>query len=167
MGHAQQVVVEQLRRATAVPLRPRLLVATKLAYRLRSPYVEQRRRLGLHHHQRDAVDEQHKIGDDHTLVVICATSLVGSPDAELGGDDELVKAALRVGEVEEADGAGVPALRRVHHQGHTVGQVLVDPLVAGHARGVHVLQFEDDALGLLFRHPLVEPQQRPPQPPLQ
>ena len=65
VSHAQQVVVEQLRRAAAVPLRSRLLVATKLAYRLRSPYVEQRRRLGLLHYQRDAVDEQHNIWDDH------------------------------------------------------------------------------------------------------
>ena len=70
-------------------------------------------------------------------------------------------------EVEEADGAGGPPLRRIHRQGHAVGQVLVDGLVACHAGGVQVLQFEDDPVRLLLRHPLVETQQSGPQPPLQ
>ena len=46
-------------------------------------------------------------------------------------------------------------------EGHTVGQVLVDALVAGHACGINVLQLKDDTLRLLLGHPLVEPQQRP------
>ena len=70
-------------------------------------------------------------GDDHALVVVSAASLVASPYAELRCDDELVQAALRLVEVEEADGARVPAPRPVHGQGHPVGQVFVDRLVAG------------------------------------
>ena len=58
-------------------------------------------------------------------------------------------------EVEEADGAGVPALRCVYRQGHTVGQVFVDTLVASHTGGVDVLQVEDNTLRLFLRHPLV------------
>ncbi len=49
----------------------------------------------------------------------------------------------------------------------TVGQVLVDGLVAGHAGGIDVLQLEDDALGLRLRQLLVQPQQCLAQPPLQ
>ena len=49
----------------------------------------------------------------------------------------------------------------------TVGQVLVDGLVARHARGIDVLQLEDDALGLRLGQPLVQPQQCPVQLPLQ
>ncbi len=150
-----------------MPLRPRLLVAAELAHGLGLPYLQQRRRLGLHHHQGDAVDEQHEVGDDHALVVLRAAPLVAAPDAELGGDDELVEAALRVVEVEEADGARVPPARPVHGQGHPVGQVLVDGLVAGHAGGVDVLQIEDDPVRLRLGQPLVEPQQRPPQTPLE
>ena len=165
--------MEQLRRAVPVPLRPRLLVAPKLAHRLGPPHVQQRRRLGLHHHQRDAVDEQHEVGDDHPFVVFHAAPLTlslpvlspvegskGPADAELRGRHELVQAALRVVEVEESDGAGLPSPRPVHGEGHPVGQVLVDGLVAGHARRVDVLQVEDDALGLLLRHPLVQPHER-------
>ena len=70
-------------------------------------------------------------------------------------------------EVEEADGARAAASGRVQDQGHPIGQVLVDGLVAGHAGGVDMLQLEDDALGPLLRHPLVQPHQRPPQPTLQ
>ena len=86
------------------------------------------------------------------------------PHPELGGDHELVEAAFRVVEVEEADGAGVPAPGPVHGQGHTVGQVLVDRLVAGHAGGVDVLQLEDDPVGLGLGEPLIETQQGGPQP---
>ena len=150
-----------------MPLRSRLLVAAQLAHRLGLPYVQQRRRLGLHHHQGDAVDEQHKIGDDHSLVVLRSASLVASSYAELRCDDELVQAALRVVEVEEANGAGVPSPGTAHGQGHPVGQVLVDGLVVGNAGAVHVLKVEDDAAGLLLRHPLVEAQQRGPHPALQ
>ena len=165
--HAEQVVVEQLRRASPVPLRPCLLVAAQLSHRPVPPVVPEGRRLGFHHHQWDAVDEQHQVRDDHALVVLGAASFVAATDAELGGNHELVEAALRVVEVEEADDTGVPALRRVHRQGHAIGQILVDALVAGHARSVHVFQVEDDAVGLLLRDPLVQPQQCGAQPALE
>ena len=165
--HAEQVVVEQLRRSGPVPLRPGLLVAAKLPHCPVPPLILQRRRLGLHHYQWDAVNEQDQVRNNHGLVVLSAAPLVAATYAELGGDDELVEAALRVVEVEEADDAGVPALGRVHRQGHAVSQVLVDALVAGHARGVQVFQVEDDTVGLLLRHPLVQPQQCAPQPPFQ
>ena len=167
MGNAEQVVVEQLWRTRAAPLRPRLLVPPQLAHRLGLPDLQQRRRLRLHHHQRDAVDEDHEVGDDHALVVLHAAPLVAPADPELGGDDEIVEAALRVVEVEEARDARLPTPRSVDGEGHAVGQVLVDGLVSGHARRVHVLEPEDGPLGLLLRHPFVQPQQRPPQPALQ
>ena len=59
-------------------------------------------------------------------------------------------------EVEEADGAGPLASRTVNREGHAVGQVLVDSLVASHAQGVDMFELEDDAVGLRPRHPLVE-----------
>ena len=164
MSDAQQVVVEELGRPCSVPLRPRLLVAPELTHRLRFPHVQQRRRLRLHHHQRDAVDEEHKVGDDHPLVVIDAAPLVAPADAELRRDDELVEAALGAIEIEEAHDARLPPSPGVNDEGHAVGQVLVDPLVAGHAGSVDVLQLKDGALGLLIRHPLVEAEQRAPQP---
>ena len=43
----------------------------------------------------------------------------------------------------------------------------MDRLVAGHARGVDVLQLKDGSLRLLLRHPFVKPHQRGPQPALQ
>ena len=159
--------MEQLGRAGTVPLRPRLLVAPQLPHRLRFPDLHERRRLRFHHYQRDAVDEEHEVGDDHTLVVLGAAPLVASADAELGRNDKLVEAALRVIEVEEARDARSTATRFVDAEGHAVGEVLVDGLIAGHARDVHVLQREDGAVGLPLRHPLVEPQQRPLQPPSQ
>ena len=70
-------------------------------------------------------------------------------------------------EVKEADGARVSAARDVDAERHAVGQVLVNGLVASHAGGVDPLQLEDDPLGLLLRHPLVEPQQGAPEPCLQ
>ena len=70
-------------------------------------------------------------------------------------------------EVKEAHGARVPAPGPIHGQGHPVGQVLVDRLVAGHAGGIDVLQLEDDPVGLGLGQPLVETQQGGPQPPLQ
>ena len=70
VGDAEQVVVEQLGGAGAVPLGPGLLVAAELPHCLGLPHVLQRRRLGLHHHQRDAVDEQHQVGLDNPLVVL-------------------------------------------------------------------------------------------------
>ena len=143
MGDAKQVVVKQLRRAAPVPLRSRLLVAPQLAHRLGLPHVQQRRRLGLHHHQRDAVDEQRQVRFDDSLIILVTRAFVAPADTELRSHNELVEAALRVVEVEEADGAGIAAARPVHSQGHAVGQVLVDGLVAGHARGVDVLQVED------------------------
>ena len=157
MGHAHQVVVEQLRRAASLPLSPRLLVASQLPHGVRLPHVQKRRRLCLHHNQRDAVDEEYEIGDDHALVVFYAAPLVAPADSELRGDDVLVEAALRMFEVEEAHRGGLTTARRVHGQGHAVGQVLVDPPVAGHARLADVLDIEDHAVGLVLRHPLVEP----------
>ena len=59
---------------------------------------------------------------------------------------------------------GCPAARDVDAERHAVGQVLVNGLVASHAGGIHPLQLEDHPLGLLLRHPLVEPQQGAPEP---
>ena len=173
MAHAHQVVVEQLGGAGASPLGPRLLVAAQLAHRQGLPLVGQGGRLGLHNHQWDAVDEEHQIGDDHSLVVVrifpfgLSLSRAAPPYPELGSDHELVEPTLAVVEVEETGGAGVGATGDVHGHIHSVGEVLVDGLVAGHAHGVHMLQIEDDPLGLLLGHPLVEPQQRRLQPPLE
>ena len=152
--------MEQIRRSGSVPLRRSLLVATQLPHCLRPPHVQQRRRLCLHNYQRDSVDEKRQVRDHHALVVLGAALLVAATHAELCGDHELVEATLRVFEVEDTDCAGIPASRRVHGQGHPIGQVLVDALVAGHAGGVNVFQVKDDAIGLLLRHPLVQPQQR-------
>ena len=66
-------------------------------------------------------------------------------------------------EVEETDGAGGPSPGPVHGQGHSVGQVLVDPLVADHPGGVDVLQLEDDPVRLGLGEPLVEAEQGSPQ----
>ena len=159
--------MEQLGGAGAVPLRPSLLVAAELAHRLGLPHVHERRRLGLHHHQRDAVDEQQQVGLDYPLVVLGVALLTAAPHPELGGDDELVEPALGVVEVEEADVAGVLPARGAYGQGQAEGQVLVDGLVAGHADGVDVLQLEDGPLDLLLGQPVVETQQGGPQPPLQ
>ena len=159
--------MEQRRCASSAPLRPRLLVPPQLPHRLRLPHVQQRRRFRLHYHQRDTVDEEHEVGDDHALVVVEVAALVAAADPELRGDDELVETALGVVEVEEADDARSPAARTIDDQRHPVGEILVDGLVAGHARGVNVLQLEDDAVGLLLRHPLVQAPQRPAQPPFQ
>ena len=63
-------------------------------------------------------------------------------------------------EVEESDAARPSPTRSVDGHGHAVGQILVDGPVACHARGVDVLQIEDDPFRLLLRDPLVEPQQR-------
>ena len=125
MGHAQQIVVEQRRRADSVPLGFGLLVAPQLADCLGFPHVHERRRLGLHHHQWDAVDEEHQVGDNHALVVVEVAFLVAAPDAELRRDHELVQATLGFVEVEEADGAGVPVAGAFHGQRHAVGQVLM------------------------------------------
>ena len=165
--------MEQLGGAGAVPLRPGLLVAAQLAHRLGLPHVHQRRRLGLHHHQRDAVDEQHQVGLDHPLVVLhlircpelCRRTAAAHP--ELGGDDELVEPSLGVVEVEEADVAGVLPALGVDVQGQAEGQVLVGLLVESHADGVDVLQLEDGPLRLLLSEPVVETQQGGPQPLLQ
>ena len=159
--------MEQLGGAGAVPLRPGLLVAAKLSHRLGLPHVQQRRRLGLHHHQRDAVDEQHQVGLDHPLVVLVVTLLVAAPHPELGGDDELVESAVGAFEVEEADVTGVLSVGGVTAQGQAEGQVLVEFLVAGNADLIDVLQLEDDPLRLLLGQPFVEMQQGGPQPPLQ
>ena len=167
VGDAEQVVVEQLGGARAVPLQPRLLVAAQLAHRLGLPYVHERRRLGLHHHQRDAVDEQRQVGLDNPLVVLGVAFLTTAPHPELGGDHELVELALGVLEVKEADVAGVLPAPGVDRQGQAEGQVLVDGLVAGHADGIDVLQLEDGPLCLLLGQPVVETQQGVPQPPLQ
>ena len=70
-------------------------------------------------------------------------------------------------EIEEAGGSCSGATGDVHGHVHAVGEVLVDGLVAGHAHGVHVLQVEDDPLGLLVGHPFVEPQQRRLESPLE
>ena len=167
VGDAEQVVVEQLGGANAAPLRPGLLVAAQLPHRLGLPHVQQRRRLGLHHHQRDAVDEQQQVGLDYPLVVLGVALLAAPAHPELGGDDELVESALGVVEVEEADVAGVLPALGVDGQGQAEGQVLVDGLVAGHADGVDALQLEDGPLRLLLGQPVVETQQGGPQPPLQ
>ena len=150
VGDAEQVVVEQFGGAGAVPLRPGLLVAAQLAHSLGLPHVQQRRRLGLHHHQRDAVDEQYQVGLDHPLVVLGFALLAAPAHPELGGDDELVEAALRVVEVEEPDVAGVLPALGVDGQGQSESQVLVDGLVARHADGVDVIQLEDGPVGLLL-----------------
>ena len=131
-----------------MPFGPGLLVAAQLPDRLGFPDAHQGRRLGLHYHQGDAVDEEDQVGDDQPLIVLPAVPLVAPAHPELGGDHELVEAALGVIEVEEANGARVPAPRPVHRQGHPVGQVLVDRLVAGHAGGVDVLHLEYDPVGL-------------------
>ena len=60
-------------------------------------------------------------------------------------------------EVEEADGGSFSSALRVNGQGHTVGQVLVDQLVAGDAGLADVFEVEDHAVGLVLGHPLVEP----------
>ena len=44
----------------------------------------------------------------------------------------------------------------VDGQGHAVGEILVDTLVASHAQRVDVLKLEDDAVSLRLRHPLVQ-----------
>ena len=102
--------MEQRRRAGAGPLGFGLLVAAQLADGLGLPHVHERRRLGFHHHQRDAVDEEHQVGDDHTLVVVEVALLVAAQHAELRGDHELVQAARRIVKVEEPDGACIPAV---------------------------------------------------------
>ena len=173
VAHAQQVVMEQLGRAGAGPLRPGLLVPAQLPHRQGLPFVSQGGRLGLHDHQGNAVDEEHQVGDDHALVVVLVPpfglglSRTASAQPELGGDNELVESAFRMVEIEEAGGAGVGTAGDVHGHVHAVGEVLVDGLVTGHAHGVHVLQVEDDPLGLLVCHPFVEPQQRRLEPPFE
>ena len=62
---------------------------------------------------------------------------------------------------------GVPFPWPVHGQGHSVGKVLVDDLVAGHAGGVDVFQLEDDPARLALGQPIVKTKQGGPQPPLQ
>ena len=163
VGHAQQVVVEELRGSPALPLWPRLLVAAQLAHRLGLPDVHEGRRLGLHHHQGDAVHEEDQVGDDQPLIVLRTVPLAAPANPELGGDHELVEAALGVVEVEEADDARVPPPGTVDGQGHPEGQVLVDRLVAGHAGGVDVLQLEDNPVRLGLGEPLVEAQEGSPQ----
>ena len=138
-----------------------------MGHRLGFPHVQQRRRLGLHHHQRDAVDEEHQVGLDHPLVVLVVALLTAAAHPELGGNDELVEPAVRIFEVEETDVAGVLPTLGVDGQGQAEGQVLVDGLVAGHTHGVDVLHLEDDPRRLLLGQPLVETQQGGPQPPLQ
>ena len=70
VGDAEQVAVEQGGRAGPVPLGPGLLVAAQLAHGLGLPHIQHGRRLGLHHHQRNAVDEEHQVRLDHALVVL-------------------------------------------------------------------------------------------------
>ena len=70
VGDAEQVVMEQFRGSGTMPFRPCFLVSAKLSHCLGLPHVHQRRRLGLHHHQRDAIDEQHQVGLDNPLVIL-------------------------------------------------------------------------------------------------
>ena len=58
-------------------------------------------------------------------------------------------------EIEEADSTSLPAPGAIHRQGHPVGQVFVDLLVAGHADGIDVLQIKNDPFRLCAVHPLV------------
>ena len=165
MGDAHEVGVEQLGRAGAVPLRARLLVAAELAHGLRLPDLQQRGRLRLHHHERDAVHEQHEVRLHDPLVVLGGSgtaALVAAADAELCGDDVVVEAGAGLGvvEVEEADGGRLLPAVAVDGERHAVGEVGVDRLVAREAGGVGVLEVEDDALRLVLGHPLVEAQQR-------
>ena len=121
VGHAQEIVVEQRRRADSVPLGFSLLVTPQLADGLGLPHVHERRRLGLHHHQWDAVDEEHQVGDNHALIFVRIALFVAAPDAELRRDHELVQAAFGVVEVEEPDGVGVPTVGAFHGQRHAIG----------------------------------------------
>ena len=89
-----------------------------------------------------------------------------APDAELGGDHELV-AADGVVEIEESDGAGVPAARGLNGQRHAVGEVLVDQLVARHADAAGAFEIADHLVGLRTGEAIVEAQQRGPQPALE
>ena len=95
--HRLPLEVDVLRRAGTVPLRYRLLVAQQLANRLGLPDVHQGGRLGFHDHQRDAVDEEDQVGDDHALVVflfVLSLSKGAPADPELGCDHELVESAF-------------------------------------------------------------------------
>ena len=171
VGEAQQVCVEQLGSAGAVPLRPGLLVAVQLFDRLGLPHLQQRGRLRLHDDEGNAVHEQHQVGLDDALVVLAdapGAALVAAAHTELGGDDVLVEpdAGLRMVEVEEADGGGLLAPAAVDGERHAVREVLVDGLVAREAGGVEVPKVEDDALRLVLGHPRVEPHEGGREPPL-
>ncbi|OQA16039.1 MAG: hypothetical protein BWY63_02798 [Chloroflexi bacterium ADurb.Bin360] len=63
---------------------------------------------GLHHHQRDAVDEEHQIGHDVTL----PRRRPGRIHAELIDDEEVI--ALRVVEIEVVNGDVFAALRSLN-----------------------------------------------------
>ena len=155
--------MEELRGSPALPLWPRLLVAAQLANRPGLPDVQQGRRLGLHHHQGDAVHEEDQVGNDQPFIVLQTGPLVATAHPELGGYHELVEATLGVVKVEEADDARVPPPGGVDGQGHPEGQILMGRLVAGHAGGVDVLQLEDNPVGLDLGEPLVEAEQGSPQ----
>ena len=136
------------------------------------PHLQQRGRLRLHDDQGDAVHEQDEVGLDDPLVVLAGApgaAFAAPTHAELRGDDVLVQphAGLRVVEVEEADGGRLLAAAAVDGEGHAVGEVLVDGLVAREAGGVEVLEVEDDALRLVLGHPLVEAHERSREPPMQ
>ena len=153
-----------------MPLRARLLVAAQLAHRLRLPDVAERRRLGLHHDERDAVHEQHEVGLHDLLIVLAragAAALAGAAHAELRRDDVVVEtdAGLGVVEVEEADGGRLLPAAALDGERHAVGEVRVDLAVPREARGVDVAQVEDDALRVVLGHPLVEAQQGGSEPP--
>ena len=62
-------------------------------------------------------------------------------------------------EVEEADGASLASSPRVNCEGHAIGEVFMNAAIAGHSGGVDVLKVEYGAVGLFFRHPLVESEQ--------
>ena len=70
-------------------------------------------------------------------------------------------------EIEEADRRCLLPASALNRQRHAVGQVLVDSLVAQHARLINVVQVEDDPLRLVSGHPLVEPHQRLDEPVLE
>ena len=172
VGDTQQVRVEELGDAGAVPLRPGFLVTVKLPDGLLLPDLQQRGRFRLHDNQGDAVHEQDEVGLDDALVVLAGApgaALPAPTHAELRRDDVPVQpdAGLGVVEVEEANRRRLLAAAAVDGEGHAVGEVLVDGLVAREAGGVEVLQVEDDALRLVLGHPLVEAHERSREPPMQ
>ena len=144
-----------------MPLWFGFLVAAQLPDGLALPLLHHRRGFGLDDDQGDAVDEEDQVGLDYLLVVLGRGAFVGSADAELGGDDVLVEADVGLGmiEVEEADGRRLLASVAFDREGHAVGEVFVDALVAAQAGLVDLAEVEDNPLGLVFGHPLVEAQE--------